>query len=751
MMGPMAQTRIVTARVRRIFRNAVRLVKNEVFLAKHASPFCMGSGTTTQPSSSSKSVFKAVLFFLPVLVLTLLAARLFLTNWRSTRSYARSIGLTSEVPLSYKFDAVQPLPNHYEMPHVELRVLVTPFTAKLTSSGTAESYTANSLLKLLESLRGARYSNNTVNLHLLLFPHTSSKSFDVAYAIVQAFEWPHGLRTITNATAKGPYDGLVSAWQPAQGERSTTVFVEASEAEPFDIAWFDYLRSVQKVYGRVADVGAFALQPVKLPTGNDLPAVRDGQDEHVIFYEGAMGLPTLALVSSDVWRSFTRWFVAQRSEWFLWPIIVGAKDKKDPSWDHFRGNTRAHWTHWFSRFCALHGLYTVYPRRLPFPITLPDDVNKRQGRTVLRLRFDGSIANSGNIDNGKEVDVEAIKAIVAHGMDHGGVVSLTVVNHAFLETARSWVCNVDTAGIRPPGVVWIATDDEAYSGLKDVSGSYAVRMRSMKGGVSGTKYGTPGYWLLMLERTLLIRGLLDNGVTVFAFETDQVWLRDPLPFVRRIVYSGDEVDIVGTLDTRHEIGGNFLFLIPTLATKRVWGEVCKRFSMAYHGTRMYKRSSKSYKYIENDQSTLTKLVLFDTKFKAENPVVFRALDTDLFVDGRWYRSDHGKYYKSEKSRSPILLNNNFLIGIENKKQRLIEAGHWFVSKDGSCDRQVVRKAIAENERRADELMKNELEFSVGRESVNGSVETRGRHIEGLDVEAGTEAAVAAIAKELSSR
>lgn len=70
----------------------------------------------------------------------------------------------------------------------------------------------------------------------------------------------------------------------------------------------------------------------------------------------------------------------------------------------------------------------------------------------------------------------------------------------------------------------------------------------------------------MLERTRLVRDFLDNGVAVFAFETDQVWLRDPLPFVQRIGYSADEGDIVGTLDTLHEIGGNSLFLNPTLAS-----------------------------------------------------------------------------------------------------------------------------------------------------------------------------------------
>lgn len=747
----MTRTHAVTARVRRIIRNVLRLIRSEALLAKHGQFSCTGPGMMAASSASSKSSFKCLSFFLPVFVLTLVAARLFLTNRGSTRFRTYSMGSVARIPLPSTFGTVRPLLSDDEVPQVELRVFVAPFTTSLTSSAMTEKYTVNTLLRLLNSLREARYGNNTVNLHIILSPHASSTSFDAGYAIVQTFGWPHGLRTITNATVGGPYDGLVSAWQPARGERCTSVLVEALEAEPFEEGWFDYLRSVQKLYGNMADVGAFALQPAKLPGGKLLPGVREGQEEHLIFYEGVPGLSKLALVSSDVWRSFSRWFVAQRGEWFLWPVVVGAKDKKDSAWDQFHGTTRAHWTHWFSRFCALHGLYTVYPRQLPLPIILPDNLNANGGMTVLKLKLDGSLENNiGHSGHEEGVDAEAINAIVALGRNYGGVVSMTVVNQAFLETARSWVCNVDTAGIRPPGVVWIATDDEAYDGLKNVRGSYAVRMRGMKGGVSGTAYGTPGYWLLMLERTRLIRDVLDNGVAVFAFETDQVWLRDPLPFVMRIVRSGDEVDIVGTLDTRHEIGGNFLFLNPTLATRRVWREVFKRFSKAYHGSRMDRRSSKSHKYIENDQSTLTKLVLFDTSFKAGNPVVFRALDTDLFVDGRWYGSERGKYYKANKSRSPILLNNNFLIGIENKKQRLMKVGHWFVTQNGTCDGQAVRNAIAENERQAEIFMKNEIEFGLTRESRNQSSETVARRIEGSDFESGMDAAIAAVAKELSS-
>lgn len=39
---------------------------------------------------------------------------------------------------------------------------------------------------------------------------------------------------------------------------------------------------------------------------------------------------------------------------------------------------------------------------------------------------------------------------------------------------------------------------------------------------------------------------------------------------------------------------------------------------------------------------MTRLILFEIGCKAANPVLFQALDTDLFLDRRWYGSDGEK-------------------------------------------------------------------------------------------------------------
>lgn len=649
------------------------------------------------------------------------------------------------------------------------------YSAPSTLDVPAESklYSARALSLLVSSLVHAHYDNEPVALTLVLAPEGNTTAFEVRYAQCQDVVWPHGEKILQNATTGGLFELGVSSWSPARGNSEKVLIVDASRALPFVPQFYRYLKSVRRRYLRsAADIAGFTLEPVLIrrpasvlgrSTGGYTSAfVGEGEaGDEVFLYQNLPFVAAFSPVDSEVWRAFQRWFAAHRAEWFLWPTVVGAKDKADAAWGHYRGTARAHWTLWFSRFCAEYDIYTVYPRRHR-PEPLPPVGRASALPPLSRFSFEGR-----KVEQKQQISAANLDRIIELGRRQGGSVSLTVVNSAFVETARSWICNVDAAGIRPPGVVWITTDDTAYEALREVSNSQTVRMTEFRGGQAraGTSYGTPGYWLLMLERTLLIRAILERGIGVFAFETDQIWLRDPVPFVQRLIHSGDEVDVVGTLDSRHEIGGNFLYLNPTLSTRRVWREVCRRFERAYKGSKMEGHSARVRRYMENDQSTLTKLIFFDEKFKTRNPVVFRALDTELFVDGRWY-DKKSKKYLSARSRSPIVINNNFLIGIDNKKKRATEHGHWFLKSDGkTCDELLVRRAVRDNEQRAPEgtglgiasILDSDDDPSVTDGQISKSegndkslAHVRAARMEGADVEAGLDAAMMAIGKELAT-
>ena len=177
-----------------------------------------------------------------------------------------------------------------------------------------------------------------------------------------------------------------------------------------------------------------------------------------------------------------------------------------------------------------------------------------------------------------------------------------------------------------------------------------------------------------------------------------------MPHVNRYLMSGDNVDLIGTLDFK-EIAGNFLIFKPTLLMRKVYGEVYRRFEDEYNRREIVRKDPASVSYMNNDQSLLTRLVLYDSAFRSKYPVSFRVLDAELFTCGKWYDGQDGMY-SSARSRSPILINNNY-VGIDLKKQRLLKHGHWFI-RDGRCDHEQVKAAMSKNE---DRLPKSEARES----------------------------------------
>mmetsp|Transcript_7259 Transcript_7259/g.22121 ORF Transcript_7259/g.22121 Transcript_7259/m.22121 type:complete len:602 (-) Transcript_7259:68-1873(-) len=451
-------------------------------------------------------------------------------------------------------------------------------------------------------------------------------------------------------SSKNEFEALLEAWpvHPQSTERAMILreaCVPCSKHFFSQIGdWFVHLRTVNDVSG---------ISLTALPhTG--------GQVNSVGVQASCGFLPS----SAREWTAFSSYMDSKRSEWFLWPDRKSARI--------------GDWSLWMSRFNRNFEHFTIHPA-----VSLLAMETKFCSRNQEAARphvdrfsepFDADLNPVARKRPSVDVSNEEVDALVEFGRKQGGSVAITVVNSVFLPTARSWLCNVQGLGIQPPGIVWITTDDESYDVLSKIEGTRAIRF-GMKGGQeTGNQYGRPGYWQLMLERTVLFRKVLEKGVAIFAFETDQIWLRDPLPYIQDLVADG--VEIVGTLDSRKEIGGNLLYLRPTVFCVRLWSEVTRRFLDYYEQNRIAKMSPSSHKYIPNDQSQLTALVLFDPEFRKKSPVVFRALSTELFVDGRWYEG----FYKSAESKSPVLINNNFLIGVEKKTERAKSVGHWFVDE-----------------------------------------------------------------------
>lgn len=315
-------------------------------------------------------------------------------------------------------------------------------------------------------------------------------------------------------------------------------------------------------------------------------------------------------------------------------------------------------------------------------------------------------------------------------------VSITLTTGSFLDTTLSWLCNVITLDIAPPAIVLVASDDRVAETLTAFiakhkrleQGSLVI---SMQGAVKAVAYasspdaaldfGSSEYWMLMLQRTFLLRDLLEHGLSVLHFETDQIWLSDPMPYIHHELQNPTsqrtkhEVDInvtpdmVITLNTRREVAGNFFYLRPTIGTRKILSTVVDRFFVSYQDSLKSRQAKeKKFHYIANDQSLLTTLVLeHDWVFSHRFPgVKYSVLNNQLFVDGTWFldfedasgkKVAKRKFYTSESSLYPVILNNNFLIGIEEKMKRAQRFGFWFMTKNATdlspmCDETAIEKA-----------------------------------------------------------
>lgn len=607
-----------------------------------------------------------------------------------------------------------------------------------------------SLERLVRSLSAAEYDGDVIDLALWMDTRggpAEGAAELVAAAVAAAAKWPHGVAAVRHSTtAAGPYGTHLQAVPRTDGVpfRGQVLYVDdTTEVAPTYYAW---LRDARRAYGDRPDVAGYSLESALVirraasSSWEPLPVKEMGSGSFM--YQALPGVGAFSPQDSQdvsVWSTFAVWLTARASNWFRFPTVP--PHLVQPT-SPFQGSnaTRAHWSAWFSAFVRDYNLYVVYPpASLEGVLAVGHRVDSRRfsmliasgatagapatkalhsaalgsvsvPATPLRWTVHGHLASGldgggGVVDGSSLLSLAKVDEMVATARAAGGVLSMTVVNEVFLETAQSWLCNVDGGGFRPTNVVWATTDKASRDALSRVVGTNTVYLDEMRGGKStGHDFGNPGYWRLMLERTALLSALVHRGVRVFAFETDQVWLEDPTPYIASRLAEG--ADMVGTINTRDEISGNFFYLRPTLQTRRLFDEIVRRFVDAYVSARLNKKSATSWTYIENDQSILTKLVLRNQTFQSAYPMRFETLDQERFVDGRWYVPEEA-FYTSPAARQPVVINNNFIIGVEKKTLRAKQWGHWFLRDDGTCDNAVVAKAVRPKAAAAEAVARDE--------------------------------------------
>ncbi|XP_076458229.1 uncharacterized protein LOC143291964 [Babylonia areolata] len=255
-----------------------------------------------------------------------------------------------------------------------------------------------------------------------------------------------------------------------------------------------------------------------------------------------------------------------------------------------------------------------------------------------------------------------------------GLVLFTMINDAFLDFAASWCCNTASFDHIHQQTLFLTTDLQTGQRLQALWPNVSVVAMTSPEFQGSQEYSKVGYVRLMTERTRFILRLLETGVQLLLFEVDCVWLTSPLPVV---LAHRSNADIVATKVTgKNTIAGGFLLLNPTRATVKFWQQLTHMMNQLFVKLRTHQKTAGVSEGL-NDQEFFSSLAR--QKYGGIR-IVF--LPSTAFPDGKWYSLSE----KQRKESKPIIINNNWVLGNNAKRQRAKTFGHWFWDdSQGKCN------------------------------------------------------------------
>ncbi|XP_070552145.1 uncharacterized protein [Ptychodera flava] len=218
-----------------------------------------------------------------------------------------------------------------------------------------------------------------------------------------------------------------------------------------------------------------------------------------------------------------------------------------------------------------------------------------------------------------------------------------------------------------PKILFIATDKAALDGLSRLNPEVQVLLLPFE---TLFKFSIRfvAYYRFILLRTWVILLLLQSDIPVTLIESDAVWFDDALP----IINSYASYDIVSAPNgaTERGISGGFIYLSNTETTKTLWLDVFRQFEDRVNALN---DESRKMGYIVSEMKILSKeLTTTDIRVKT--------LPIENFVSGLWYKKP-----QLRDITNPVVIQVNYIIGVDEKIKQAKRWGHWFLTDDGQCE------------------------------------------------------------------
>ncbi|XP_025080287.1 UDP-D-xylose:L-fucose alpha-1,3-D-xylosyltransferase MGP4-like isoform X3 [Pomacea canaliculata] len=255
---------------------------------------------------------------------------------------------------------------------------------------------------------------------------------------------------------------------------------------------------------------------------------------------------------------------------------------------------------------------------------------------------------------------------------------VTVINHAYLPLMYNWMCHTKRFQGLHDRLLVLAEDKQSLAQFTQRwPGVRSMTINSQRFSLGGQlPFNTVGYVRMMVLRTEVLNELVQSNLPFVLFETDFVWLRNPVPDFLELAFK-EELDLVGSKSAVEDqiMCGGFIYFRNTEHTRLLWAEVTRKMHSLEDRMKFLKDNESAPKK-ENEQRYLNALLAVNYE-----GVRYGLVDYNTsVVDGKWYTN---KILR--RRTSPKAIHNNFLTTTREKIIRFKAFGQWFLKSDDSCD------------------------------------------------------------------
>jgi hypothetical protein len=246
--------------------------------------------------------------------------------------------------------------------------------------------------------------------------------------------------------------------------------------------------------------------------------------------------------------------------------------------------------------------------------------------------------------------------------------ALITVNFGYLDLAKNWLCHVQKFGFQ--NFIFLAEDISSYDELSKLGASVIISHDApLK--KAGSEYGSKEFQETMTFRTNFIFKALYYGINVLTSDADSIWTDDPFK------YADKDADLQGQQHKLEKLSGGLIYIKSTDRGKAFWKQIlaCQEENMKFinsHKIGTYEPSKYTEQACINDISAL---------LKTQGKMKVFLWKNNLFPDGKAFFENQLPH---KQGVWPVIIHNNWIVGIDKKIQRFKDWGLWGLDQDSKC-------------------------------------------------------------------